>query len=80
MDTDKLDCLLLEYARRGDRSIPPGYEKELVMERRAEFLRLGYGIGGAQRAKDKSAKDPELDSLTEAGEMYYAQHCRGGRA
>lgn len=76
MNTDELDCLLLEYASRGERAIPPGFDRETVMQRRAELLRLGYGIGGVQRGGDKSVASAVIDELTEAGKQYYEQNCR----
>ncbi len=76
MNTEELDCLLLEYASRGDRSIPPGLTREVVMERRSELMRLGYGIGGKQRGDDKPVKSAVLDRLTPAGELYYEQLCK----
>lgn len=66
----QLDKWLLEYADRGERTVPPGYAKEIVIQRRAELFWGGYANGDVQPGDDNRAVSAVLDGLTPRGRAY----------
>jgi hypothetical protein len=72
----ELDKLLLLSAKHDERAVPPGFDRDVVMQRRAELYWQGYAEGNVQPGDDKPVASAVLTSLTSRGEKYLAELLR----